>query len=319
MPSRVFLFPCLTLALAVFVTLPVASLAQTPVAAPARVPSRLPAVASWGYVLQGHDERPLDVDALAASKAGLLVVEPSVGDRPMSAEEVTRLRGAAGRPVLAYLSIGEAESYRAYWRAEWSRKAGRPAFLGPENPDWKGNFKVRYWLPEWQAIIQARLAELVAAGFDGVYLDIIDAYEFWGPGGPKSERKTAAEDMVAFVLALGETARKTRPTFAVVPQNGAGLLDAVPAARAAAYLDAVDAIGAEDSFFYGDADEDNPWAPQKDTLAALDRFHEAGRPVLAVDYVTRPAAAKRFVEAARARGFVPYVGRRALDRLVVQP
>jgi len=202
MPSRVF--GPLSLALALSVTTPVVCPAQSAVAAPARVPSRLPAVSSWGYVLQGHDGRPLDVDALAASKAGLLVVEPSVGDRPMSAEEVARLRGAASRPVLAYLSIGEAESYRPYWRAEWTREAGRPTFLGPENPDWKGNFKVRYWQPEWQAIIHARLAELVATGFDGVYLDIIDAYEFWGPGGPKSERKSAADDMIAFVLALGD-------------------------------------------------------------------------------------------------------------------
>jgi cysteinyl-tRNA synthetase len=237
----------------------------------------------------------------------------------MSPEEVAHLRGPSGRPVLAYLSIGEAESYRPYWRAEWTRKGGRPAFLGPENPDWKGNFKVRYWLPAWQAIIRGRLEALVATGFDGVYLDIIDAYEFWGPGGEKPERKTAADDMVGFVTSLAESARATRPRFALVPQNGAGLLDAVSPARAALYLDAVDGIGAEDSFFFGEKDEDNRWAPQTETLAALDRFRAAGRVVLAVDYLTQTASARRFVEAARARGFVPYVGRRALDRLVIQP
>jgi endo-alpha-1,4-polygalactosaminidase (GH114 family) len=26
--------------------------------------------------------------------------------------------------------------------------------------------------------------EVLAAGYDGVYLDIVDAYEYWEPGGP---------------------------------------------------------------------------------------------------------------------------------------
>lgn len=92
----------------------------------------------------------------------------------------TKLNGAA-RLVICYMSIGEAEDYRYYWNPAW--KPGNPEWLGPENPDWGGNYKVRYWYPEWQEIIfgndSSYLKKIIDAGFDGVYLDIIDAFEYW--------------------------------------------------------------------------------------------------------------------------------------------
>ena len=73
------------------------------------------------------------------------------------------------RIVLSYLSVGEAEDYRFYWKPEWSVKA--PSWLEAENPDWEGNFKVRYWDPDWKRIIfgspDAYLDRIIAAGFDG--------------------------------------------------------------------------------------------------------------------------------------------------------
>ncbi|TAN37800.1 MAG: hypothetical protein EPN23_04615 [Verrucomicrobia bacterium] len=56
----------------------------------------------------------------------------------------------------AYLSIGEAGDYRGYWEKEWS--AQPPTWLGAENPDWKGNFKVRYWQPAPKARPHHRIA-----------------------------------------------------------------------------------------------------------------------------------------------------------------
>ncbi|MBQ5572035.1 MAG: endo alpha-1,4 polygalactosaminidase, partial [Bacteroidales bacterium] len=81
------------------------------------------------------------------------------------------------RMVIAYMSIGEAEDYRYYWQAEWKR--GNPSWLDKENPKWKGNYKVKYWKSEWQEIIFDYLSRITNAGFDGVYLDIIDAFEYY--------------------------------------------------------------------------------------------------------------------------------------------
>ena len=76
-----------------------------------------------------------------------------------------------------YLSIGEAEDYRYYWRPEWKIKP--PPWLDKENPNWPGNYKVKYWYSEWQDIILDYTRRIVEAGFDGAYLDIIDAFAYY--------------------------------------------------------------------------------------------------------------------------------------------
>jgi len=58
---------------------------------------------------------------------------------------------------------------------------GAPSWLDKENPDWPGNYKVRFWDSGWQAIIFQYLDKILAQGFDGVYLDLVDAYEYYQP------------------------------------------------------------------------------------------------------------------------------------------
>lgn len=125
------------------------------------------------------------IDAVRATNYDLLIMDLFLnGSQMFTAEEVQRLRVKANggqRIVLCYLSIGEAEDYRYYWQPSWEHR--RPDWLEKENPDWPGNYKVRYWDPEWQEIIcgsaDSYLNRILAAGFDGVYLDIIDAYEYF--------------------------------------------------------------------------------------------------------------------------------------------
>lgn len=85
------------------------------------------------------------------------------------------------RLVVAYMSIGEAEDYRYYWNSDW--ETNPPSWLKGENPNWEGNFKVEYWDTNWQQIIfgndTSYVKKILDAGFDGVYLDIIDAFEYF--------------------------------------------------------------------------------------------------------------------------------------------
>ncbi|MDD5569854.1 MAG: endo alpha-1,4 polygalactosaminidase [Bacteroidales bacterium] len=92
------------------------------------------------------------------------------------------------RLVIAYMSIGEAENYRWYWSSSWTTPTGRvvrtaPEWLDAQNPLWQGNYKVKYWFREWKNVIygytDSYLNKIIDAGFDGVYLDIIDAYEYY--------------------------------------------------------------------------------------------------------------------------------------------
>jgi len=122
--------------------------------------------------------------ALAATNHDLLLIDPYFGSQPLGAGEVTPLKtkqNGGDRLAVAYMSIGEAEDYRPYWQPEWD--ATPPAWLGEENPDWPGNYKVRYWDPAWQQIIYGKddsyLRQILDAGFDGVYLDLVDAFEYF--------------------------------------------------------------------------------------------------------------------------------------------
>jgi cysteinyl-tRNA synthetase, unknown class len=136
----------------------------------------------------------INLDALGKTKFDFAIMDYSRDGsdaETFTPEEVATLKNSPGgpKPVLSYMSIGEAEDYRWYWQRSWDMNrdgrpdAGAPAWLGPANPNWPGNYKVRYWDPDWQQIVYDYLDKVLAAGYDGVYLDIIDAYEYWGPGG----------------------------------------------------------------------------------------------------------------------------------------
>jgi cysteinyl-tRNA synthetase len=103
----------------------------------------------------------------------------------LDAADITALKtkpGGNSRLVICYMSIGEAEDYRYYWD-DGNGDVIPPSFLKGMNPDWPGNYKVEYWDPAWQSIIfgngTSYLQKIIDVGFDGVYLDIIDAFEYF--------------------------------------------------------------------------------------------------------------------------------------------
>jgi len=129
--------------------------------------------------------KPIYINAVISTNYDLLLMD--LFDRDgvaFTAIEIDQLRSKANggkRLVICYMSIGEAEDYRYYWQSGW--KVGNPSFLDKENPNWKGNYKVRYWDKDWQNIIYGNdnsyLKKILDAGFDGVYLDIIDGFEYF--------------------------------------------------------------------------------------------------------------------------------------------
>ena len=121
---------------------------------------------------------------LSQTNYDLLIIDLFFNEEVLSHENISSLKikkDGGDRLVICYMSIGEAEDYRYYWQEEWNMSP--PSWLDKENPDWSGNYKVRYWKEEWKKIIfgsqEAYFDKIIAAGFDGVYLDIIDAFEYF--------------------------------------------------------------------------------------------------------------------------------------------
>ena len=220
---------------------------------------------SWNdvndFVYQLQD---IDLAAIGDTKFDLVIMDYSEDGSDsgrFGAEEIDALKNSAGgsKRVLAYMSIGEAENYRFYWEESWDADndgqpdTGSPSWLGPSNPDWPGNYKVRYWDPKWQSIIfgssTSYLDKIIESGFGGVYLDIIDAYEYWGPDGESGEdRETAEQEMVDFVVKISEYAKNKNSNFGIFPQNGAAL------GAHEEYINAVTGIGQEDIYYGYDGD-----------------------------------------------------------------
>lgn len=124
------------------------------------------------------------IDAIKATDFDLLITDLFFNSEPFTTSETTELKkkhNGGKRLIISYMSIGEAEDYRYYWIPSW--KIAPPAWLAEENPEWKGNYKVRYWDKDWQSIIfgssTSYLNMILNAGFDGTYLDIIEAFEYF--------------------------------------------------------------------------------------------------------------------------------------------
>ncbi len=273
---------------------------------------------SMAYVLQADafaGNRAAAVRKLAACGRDVVVIDLAFDGGPAGAwtkPEFQAIRaGRAGRKVLAYFSVGEAEDYRGYWKPAWDANhdgrpdAGAPAWLGPANPDWPGNYRVRYWQSAWQSVILGVLDGLVTNGFDGVYLDVVDAFEYFEydpvSGNWIDQRvnpetgRSYRQDMVLWVRAIAARARVKRPAFRVIPQNGSQLL------RYKNFRAAIDGIGIEDLFTAGNRIQ--PPAQVDPILTDLARLRLAGKPVWVIEYGTKAAARTRSIVQVPAHGF----------------
>lgn len=282
------------------------------------------APASFAYVLQADSfakSRALAVARLADCGRDWLVLDPEFtqGERWTRADLDALRAGRAGRQVLAYLSIGEAEDYRPYWRKEWGAKgkltAAAPAWLGAENPQWKGNYKVQFWHADWQRLMLEAVGDAMRQGFDGVYLDIVDAFELYElvDRKPMDNRVNAAtkqtyrRDMVDWVNRIAAQARTLRAGAWVIPQNGAQLL------AHADFAATVSGLGLEDTFT--DNDKLQPRAHTDYVLSFLKPLRDAGKPVLAIEYPRTEPRREQVRSRARAEGFTWLIVDRPLKTL----
>ncbi|MHA1272082.1 MAG: MJ1477/TM1410 family putative glycoside hydrolase [Promethearchaeota archaeon] len=256
----------------------------------------------------------IDTNKIQNSKYDFIIIDYSSDGNETGefiSDEVNQMKssGSEEKLLISYISIGEAENYRFYWNHSWDANndgvpdASAPAWLDNENPEWKGNYKVRYWMAEWRNIIYEYLDRIINANFDGIYMDIIDAYEYY-------DGIIAHSDwlMIDFVGNISNYVKsKAGSDFLVFVQNGDELL------KNSTYLSYIDGIGRED-LFYDDNDEtDDDW--RDEGINNLNIALDANKAVLIIDYPTDMDLIYDFYKNALDNGFLPYAAERDLDSL----
>jgi len=301
-------------------------------------------VSTWMYQIQGLEKRE-SVDKLFNTKYDMFVVEPGSNfkDEPYdTAYIVSKLKkkpDGERRILLAYIDIGEAEDYRLYWQNDWvapdKTHPGTPDFLITEDPDgWSGNYPVAYWDKRWQNIWLGKngiIEQIANYGFDGVYLDWVEAYdddsvrEFGEKQGVNTEK-----EMMKFIENIRAKGRTISPDFLIISQNAPYLLDTSPDY----YASLIDGFAAEDTWFYGDGDAE--WDSSdagdltggdrqsddystKSRIIQYKKYLKLGVPVFTVDYCISKKNADSVYDNSRGNGFIPLVTRVSLSRITETP
>ena len=122
--------------------------------------------------------------AIKNSNYDLIFIDMYFNGSKLSKDDVLSLKkknNGGKRYICAYVSVGEAEDYRYYWKSTYKKK--QPLWMATENKAWKGNYKVLYWTKQWKNILygsdSSYFGQVLNLGFDCSYLDVIDAYEFF--------------------------------------------------------------------------------------------------------------------------------------------
>lgn len=301
-------------------------------------------VSTWMYQIQNLGDTT-HINNLYNTDYDMLVVEPGFNFKEDAYDTdylVSKLKFKTNddrRILLAYIDIGEAEDYRTYWLDSWKAPTennhGNPDFLITIDPDgWSGNYPVAYWDEDWKKIWLEEngiIKKLVNYGFDGVYLDWVEAYD------DDAVREYAENNninpkkaMLEFIKEIREIAKKINPDFLIVVQNAPYLLDYNPEL----YKSIVDATAFEDTWFYGegDADWDSPQAGdlqggerQEDEYSTENRIKQMKKylsysiPVFTVDYCISETNAAFVYKTSRENGFIPLVTRVSLSEITETP
>ena len=271
-------------------------------------------VKSWTVQL-----RFIDLAAVKAAPVDLIVIDHArhpkqVSEVSYTPADILPLKtqpNGRRRIVLSYLSMGEAERYRDYWKPEWDDKETRPQWIGQENAQWPGNYLVNYTDPEWQSLIfgtpESYLDRIIAAGFDGVYLDRADAFED-GDGATPAK----ADAMTGYIKRLADHARRLNPRFLIVMQNAEALL------RDAALRAKLDGAAKEDLLFGVDHSEAaNPKDMVRESLNYMRLGKRAGLKMFLLEYVKTPDSIKKLRTLARRENFLLHLSERHLDHLTL--
>ena len=322
-------------------------------------PLPLADVRYWAYQIQDLDV-PGNIDKIVNSQYDMVVIEPTVTyDPDFNAKNmVTRIKNSKAsdnthrKLVIAYIDIGQAEEWRWYWGnhqtfEEYGQcktsyinqiKQWAPWVVACDPDGWGGNYPVAFWDDDWKDVViygttlganndiyfSSMLDEVIQDGFDGVYIDWVEAWEMDAvQDRAGNEGKDPGQEMLDFIKEIRAYGKQHNPGFIVIQQNSSELINEVGADE---LKNAVDAIAQEGVWWDGSGGNDDWTDPEgydepscctSYYLNRLRKYKNAGFPVFVIDYAVTKAG--EVYQKAAAEGFIGYATRRSLARLTTTP
>jgi cysteinyl-tRNA synthetase len=130
-----------------------------------------------------YSDKATFLSAIQQTNFDVVIIDAFFGDELLTSTDVASLKtksNGAQRLVISYMNIGSAEKYRYYWKKTWG--VHHPLWLKKKYDGYKDEIWVKFWKDEWKEIIYGNddsyTKKLLNAGFDGAYLDNVEAYYF---------------------------------------------------------------------------------------------------------------------------------------------
>lgn len=147
--------------------------------------AQLSAAQNYLYLISdnGFSTKTSYLDALRETNYDVVLIDAFFKGTALTKSDVNSLKvkqNGAKRIVIAYMNIGSAEKYRYYWKDKW--KLHHPNWLKKEYEGYEDEIWVKFWKKDWQDIIysgdNSYTQRILDAGFDGAYLDNVEAFYF---------------------------------------------------------------------------------------------------------------------------------------------
>ena len=138
------------------------------------------------YLISNNNYRPRSsmLNAIKETDYDVILIDMFYDGLAFTPFEVEALKTKANggkRLVISYINIGSAETYRYYWNSSW--RIGSPSWIRKTySKEYSDEYYVKFWDPAWQNIIYGNdgsyIKKIINAGFDGAYLDNVEAYYY---------------------------------------------------------------------------------------------------------------------------------------------
>jgi len=123
------------------------------------------------------------IASISSTNYDVILIDLFFNDEELSATDINQLKTKANggsRLVISYINIGAAEKDRYYWKSGW--RLLHPLLIKRKYEGYDREYWVRFWKSNWQEIIYGNddsyMKKILNAGFDGAYLDNVEAYYF---------------------------------------------------------------------------------------------------------------------------------------------